>query len=125
MNKYSPNITMDNIYKRYLLFLVGCMGARLALVLLARNLPLNWLRIMGFVTLIPGLGFLWIYFTNSRKTGREVFGEKIWWNSLRPLHGLLYLAFSYLAITKERSAWEVLALDVVIGLIAFLHKHFT
>ena len=73
---------MENIYKRYALFLVGCMGARIALVVLARFLPLDWLRVMGFVTLLPGLGFLWIYFTNSRKTGGEVFGEKIWWNSL-------------------------------------------
>ena len=115
---------MENIYKRYALFLVLCIGARIALAVLARFLPLNYLRIMGFLTLAPGLGFLWIFLTGARKTGPEVFGGKIWWNSLRPLHGLLYLAFSYLAITKERSAWQFLALDVFIGLVAFVNEHF-
>ena len=27
---------------------------------------------------------------NLRKTGLEVFGDKIWWNNLRPIHGILY-----------------------------------
>ena len=115
---------MDNLYKRYALFLGLCIGTRIMLAVLAKVLPPEWLRIMGYITIIPGLGFLSIYLSGARKRGGEVFGDKIWWNSLRPLHGLLYLVFSYLAITGDKSAWQVLALDVFIGLLAFVNEHF-
>ena len=29
-----------------------------------------------------------------RKTGKEVFGSKIWWNDLRPVHASLYILFA-------------------------------
>ena len=79
---------------------------------------------MGYMALIPTLGFLVIYSGNLRKTGVEVFGERIWWNDLRPIHGILYLAFAYLAINKHKNAYKVLLADVTIGLLSFLAYHF-
>lgn len=115
---------MDTLHKRYLLFLVACIGSRSLLVLLAKTLKTAYLPYMGALALLPAIGFFYIYFTGSRKTGAEVFGQKIWWNELRPLHGTLYLLFSYLAITKNSYAYVALLVDVIIGLLAFFNHHF-
>lgn len=115
---------MDNLHKRFLLFLIGCIGLRLFLVYIAKNISLQMLRYMGFITLIPAFGFFYIYLSGSRKTGAEVFGDKIWWNNLRPIHGILYLLFSYNAIIGKRNAWMYLLIDVVFGLVSFLIHHF-
>lgn len=55
--------------------------------------------------------------------GPETFGEKIWWNDLRPLHGSLYIIFSLLDFQKFSYSWIVLTVDVIIGLTAFLIFH--
>jgi hypothetical protein len=60
----------------------------------------------------------------SRARGPEIFGDKIWWNNLRPIHGLLYLLFSYNAIIGNQNSWIYLLIDVSFGLISFLTKHF-
>ena len=118
------DIDMDNLHKRFLLFLIGCIGMRLFLVYIAKNISLQMLRYMGFITLIPAFGFFYIYLSGSRKTGAEVFGDKIWWNNLRPIHSILYLLFSYNAIIGNQNAWMYLLIDVVFGLVSFLMHHF-
>ena len=79
---------------------------------------------MGYLALSISFGFMYIFLTGSRETGAEVFGEKIWWNNLRPLHSLLYFLFAYNAIIGNRNAWIYLLIDVVIGLISFLIFHY-
>jgi hypothetical protein len=78
---------------------------------------------MGYLALLPAIGFMYIYLTGSRQTGAEVFGDKIWWNDLRPIHALLYLLFSYNAINGNKNAWVYLLIDVLIGLNSFLIFH--
>ena len=114
---------MNDMQKRFLLFLIGCIGVRSILVLLAKNTSVYVLKILGYLALLPAIGFIYIYLTGSRQTGAEVFGEKIWWNSLRPIHAMLYLLFAYNAINGVKSAWIYLLIDVVIGLISFLVYH--
>ena len=114
---------MDTLQKRILLFLVGCIGVRLLLVYIAKNIDIKLLKYMGYITLIPAFGFIYIYLTGSRKTGPEVFGSKIWWNNLRPIHAILYLLFSYNAIIGNRNAWIYLLIDVLLGLISLLVYH--
>ena len=109
--------------KRFLLFLIGCIGTRLILVYIAKNINLQMLKYMGYLTLIPAVGFIYIYLTGTRQTGPEVFGEKIWWNNLRPIHALLYILFSYNAINGNKNAWIYLFFDVIFGLISFLTYH--
>lgn len=106
--------------KRNIMFLFGCIGTRALLVLLAMYLPTKFLPWMGVAALFPAVGFFLIFLTGMRKTGAEVFGNKIWWNALRPVHGSLYFLFAYLAITKNPNAWAALLADVVFGLSAFL-----
>jgi len=115
---------MNTLYKRYILFLIGCIGSRLILVYIAKNISTNLLKYLGYFLLIPALGFTYIYLTDSRKTGKEVFGNKIWWNKLRPIHALLYFIFSYNAIIGNKCAWIYLFIDVLFGLISFLTYHF-
>ena len=85
---------MDNYTTRIVLFLIGCIGIRSILVYIAKNININYLPIMGYLALLPAIGFLYIFMNNLRKTGLEVFGDKIWWNLLRPIHGILYLFFA-------------------------------
>ena len=115
---------INNIYlKRILIFLFGCITVRLLLVYLAKTLPTKYLKYMGYIALIPAIGFAYIFITGSRKTGAEVFGDKIWWNNLRPVHSLLYFIFAYLAINASTKAFIPLLIDVIIGLVSFLVYH--
>ena len=114
---------MNTIQRRFLYFLIGCIGSRTLLTILAKKIDNNYLPILGYIALLPAMGFLYIYATGSRKTSIEVGGDKIWWNSLRPLHSFLYFLFAYNAITKNSQSWKILAIDVSIGLLAFLFHH--
>jgi hypothetical protein len=116
---------MNTIQKRFLLFLFGCIGTRSLLVYIAKNLSKQYLFYLGWLTLIPAIGFMYIFLTGTRQTGAEVFGDKIWWNDIRPVHGFLYLIFAYLAINKNKNAWIVLLIDVIFGLVMFINHHYT
>ena len=115
---------MNTIQKRFLLFLFGCIGTRSLLVYLAKNVNKPYLRYMGYLSILPAIGFFYLFLTGSRQTGAEVFGDKIWWNDLRPIHGLLYLLFAYSAINGNTFAWIYLLVDVIIGLVSFLSFHY-
>jgi hypothetical protein len=116
---------MNNKQKRLILFLFGCIGTRSLLVYIATTTNKHLLNIMGYLALLPAIGFFYIYFTGSRKTGIEVFGDKIWWNNLRPIHGTLYSLFAYNAINGNSNAYLYLLVDVIFGLVSFLLYHFT
>jgi hypothetical protein len=115
---------MNTEQKRIALFLFGCMGTRLGFAWLAYVASPRLLTALGYLALLPAIGFFAIYFLGLRKTGPEVFGDRIWWNHLRPIHGTLYAAFAYAAITGQSYAWKILLADAVIGLMAFLNHHF-
>ena len=117
-------IALNSIKKRIFLFLIFCMGARLGLAFLAKKIDINYLPYLGYILMFPALGFILIYMFGLRKTGRETFGARIWWNNLRPIHGMFYLLASLMAIKKDRRCWVVLLLDAVLGLMAFTAHHF-
>jgi hypothetical protein len=114
----------ENKLKRMLLFFFGCMGARFGIAWLAY--AQRWLLpYMGAVAVLIALSFIIIYVGGYRKTGPEVFGDKIWWNNLRPVHAFMYASFAVLAFSTRYSnhAWKVLLADAIIGLVAFIHHH--
>ena len=115
---------MNNIKQRMLMFLIGCIGVRSIFVVIAKYINTNYLKYLGFLALLPAIGFMYIYLTGSRTTGREVFGDKIWWNNLRPIHSILYFLFAYNAIIGNKQAWIYLMVDVLFGLISFLIYHY-
>ena len=115
---------MNDLQKRFLMFLIGCIGVRSLFVIIAKYVNTQYLKYLGYLALLPAIGFIYIYLTGSRKTGPETFGEKIWWNNLRPIHAILYLLFAYNAITGNKQAWLYLLADVLFGLLSFLIHHY-
>lgn len=109
---------MDAHQKRALLFLLGCMPARLFICYLAWNNP-ELLPLLGKLALIPAVGFAVIYAFGLRTSGPEAFGDKIWWNSLRPVHACLWGLFAVLAMQQNPHAWKVLFIDTLLGLVAW------
>ena len=109
--------------KRILLFLFGCIVTRLLFVLISYKININYLPYLGYLAILPAIGFMYIYLTGSRKQGPEVFGKKIWWNDLRPIHSMLYFLFAYYAIQKNKNSYKFLLADVILGLIAFTMYH--
>ena len=116
---------MSTLHKRFLLFLIGCIGSRTLIAYIAKVAQPRLLTIMGYLALLPVIGWIYIIITGTRQTGPEVFGDKIWWGDLRPIHASLYALFAYYAIHKDSGAWKFLAADVIIGLGAFLWHHFS
>ena len=114
---------MEDIQKRFLLFLILCIGIRLLFVYLAKTLDKKYVKIMALPAIVISIGFFYIFLTGSRKTGAETFGSKIWWNILRPIHGFLYLYFAYLALSENNLAYIPLLIDVILGIISFLSYH--
>ena len=115
---------MNNIKQRILLFLIGCVGVRFLFVVIAKNIDINYLKYLGYLALIFAIGFMYIYMTGIRKTGPETFGDKIWWDNLRPIHSIFYFLFAYNAIIGNKQSWMFLLADVVFGLIDFLIYHY-
>ena len=114
-----------NLRKRFILFLFGCILLRLYIAYYAKTRPIENLKTLAYLALIVSFGFMYIYITGIRKTGTEVFGDKIWWNNFRPIHSILYFLFAYnILVTKNKEAWKFLGIDVSIGLIAFLNHHY-
>lgn len=99
-------------------FLIGCIGARLLLALYAKNTTPEALQKMGYVAIIPAIGFMYLYMNDLRKVAFEA-GGSVWWNDLRPIHGVLYLLFAMYAIKEKQCAWIILLFDVMIGLVAW------
>lgn len=102
---------------RIVLFLGVCVVARSTLAYLAH---LYWehplFRAVSLLALLPALGWLILYFTDSRLTARETFGGRMWWHQLRLPHALLYLNFVIYAHRNPQYAWVPLAADVALGL---------
>jgi hypothetical protein len=112
------------LQKRIALFLTGCFGTRLALVYAAKVAKPAVLEVLGAIALLPAVGFFYIYITGARKTGPEVFGDKIWWNHMRPFHGFMYALFAVMALFHIPYAWTILLLDTFVGFGAFVNHHF-
>jgi hypothetical protein len=107
--------------KRLALFLFGCIGTRLTFAYIAKT-QTELLPYMAIIAILISTGLMYFYLSGTRTTGPEVFGEKIWWNHLRPVHAALYLAFAILAAQKNKSAYWILFIDAMIGLGAELQK---
>lgn len=115
---------MNIIQKRFILFLLLCIPIRFLFVYISKNINKKYLPYMGYLALLPAIGFAYIYIFNKRKTGIETGGEKIWWNNLRPTHSFLYFYFAYLAINQKNNAFIPLFVDVIIGFISFIGYHY-
>ena len=119
---------MNDIFiKRAMLFLLGCIPMRLFLVFLVKTIPVYYLPYLGFIGLLMGLSFLYLFFFGNKLADGQLSwtGEKyIWWNQFRIFHGLFYLLFAFFAIQKQQTyAWQTLLLDVIVGVTAWATHH--
>jgi hypothetical protein len=112
---------MDELCKRLILFIFGCIGIRCLFVIIAKNSTKKNLKYLGYLALIPVIGF--IYSSYSKK---EIgfFKGKVWWANLRLVHACLYLFFAINAINGNENAWIYLLIDVLIGTIGFIVHHY-
>lgn len=108
---------MDNLTKRFILFLFLCIPSRALITYTAFKYPEFSLTYLKYPAYLISFGFIFIFIFNLRKVGAETFNEPIWWNHLRPLHSILWLLFALTNI------WQFLATDTLIGLLAFLSHH--
>ena len=106
---------------RIKLFLFACVTLRLAIVYIVKITPQNYLPYIGYIAIIVSIGFAY-NFIKPKKIG--AFGQKAWWNYMRPIHSILYLILAILAIQKNKYAYIPTLIDVIIGLIAFINHHF-
>ena len=116
-------MSVSPIQKRFLLFLLLCIPARLVITAVAKYMPLKYLPILGAIFIIIGVSFLYLNLFNKRLTGLETGGDVIWWNDLRPVHGFLAILFGILAMSKVRDAWVVLLIDTIFGFVSFITYH--
>ena len=119
---------MNDIQKRFILFIFGCIPARLVLVYLAKSN--KYARIVAYFSVLVSIGFMYIYITDKRKTGIEVMGDTIWWNHLRPIHSVLFGLFALFTLSSllvkkyTQYNWLLLLGDTLLGICMFLYYHF-
>lgn len=113
---------MDKI-TRIFAFLVICLGIRLLFAYIAKNLSKENLRLSSIPAAILGLTFIILYLFDLRKTGVEA-GGTIWWNKIRPIHGVIYILYAIYAFKGEKNAYYVLIFDVLVGFIAWLNNYY-
>jgi hypothetical protein len=94
----------------------GCIPARLLMAYIAYVTSTAYLPFLGVLAVMPVIGFMYFYIAGTRKVG--AFGEKVWWNDLRPVHAGLYVMFALAAMTKTKTAWLFLLLDALVGIFA-------
>jgi hypothetical protein len=114
---------MNNIDKRIAMFVLLCIPARVLLMHLVKNKK-NMRNVLIPVLFAISLGFIFIYSSGIRSVGSETFGAKIWWNSLRPLHSLLYFISALLLLYNNNNAHIPLLIDILVGFSAFLYTHY-
>ena len=61
---------MNSIQKRFLLFLIGCIGTRSLFVIIAKQININYLSYLGYLSLIPAFGFIYILLDQEKRALR-------------------------------------------------------
>jgi uncharacterized membrane protein YdcZ (DUF606 family) len=109
-----------------ILFLFVCLVIRFLFVIVALYVSPDTVKLyMSPIAFVIGISFIVIYLFDLRKTGQEVIGKSksIWWNNLRPVHGIMYLLFAIAGYHKMKFAWVFLLIDVILGILAHAVKY--
>ena len=116
---------MNSLLRRVLLFVFFCIPSRVLLAYGAKYASRAVKVLLAKIALVISFGFMYIFVTGIRKTGMETMGAPIWWNALRPVHSILYASYALMTFAKKQNAYLPLVVDVVIGFLGFLMKHFS
>jgi hypothetical protein len=133
MQRAIMSIINEKCYKTHL-FLLGCIGLRLALVFGAYKLLSSpssgtnesYRKMFSIFTLIIGISFILLWTCGLRQTARESTApnNKVWWNDLRPIHGILWVIFGIMLYNNVKYAWIVLLFDTLFGLERWIQYRF-
>ena len=104
-------------------FLIGCIPVRIIIALLPIYIDKCYLFYYGIILFCISLSFAYLYFNNLRLNAPEG-GGITWWAKYRIIHALLYLIASLYAFQGMRTATVPLSLDVIIGFLLFINKHY-
>ena len=106
-------------------FLLLCIPVRILLAALSQIIPSEYLKLYGFLLLLIGLSFLYLYFNNLRLGAPEAGGET-WWAPFRLLIGFFYIAAATYSFQGKRDLiWIPLSMDIVFGMVIFMLKHYS
>tara|TARA_B100000405_G_scaffold87553_1_gene60642 strand:- start:284 stop:658 length:375 start_codon:yes stop_codon:yes gene_type:complete len=109
--------------QRKLLFIVGCVPARILLAFCPLILNEYLLLSVSVILAIIGFSFLTLFYFDLRLSATEG-GGQTWWNKLRQTHGILYVAAGLAIASGKRVATScILFLDLVIGVVSWLRQH--
>jgi len=116
------NIKNNKKYSIFFLFLFGCIGSRILFSLMVARGPVFIVKVLGILYAILGVGSIVIKVFGLRKD-KGAFQNKIWWDDLRYIHGILYITTSYLIWNQKRyAACGVILLDASISLGRYIQK---
>lgn len=107
-----------------IVFILGCIICRAIIAYGMSYIPTRFLPYMGTITMIPFIGFSYIYLNDLRKVGLETGGKEIWWNDMRPVHGAIYYMFSIMALKSNKHAYLALVLDVIVAIFVFIYHYY-
>ena len=113
---------MNDFQKRFLMFIFGCIVVRSIIAYIAKVMNPEYLPYVAVIFLFGAIRFIYLFFTNP--TGPQFLGKDIWWNNIRPIHFVLYLAFAITAFMKLSYSWIFLALDVIVAFSSFIIFHY-
>lgn len=79
----------------------------------------NNLRLLfALFYLFSGIGLFYHFITKNRKLG--AFSQNIWWDFLRPIHGIIFILSSMLLYYKFKNTYILLLIDTLIGIYFFM-----
>jgi len=116
--------------KRAHLFLFGCITTRFFIAYLAykfASTPTKTsqhnLKLLANISLLIGVSFWSLYLFHLRQDAPEA-GGVTWWNSLRPVHGSLWLLAGYMMHQPnlQNYAYIILLIDTLLGLERWVHQ---
>ena len=106
-----------------ILYILGCITCRAIIAYGISHAPKRFLPYIGTITMIPFIGFSYIYLNDLRKVGLETGGKEIWWNDIRPVHAAIYYVFSLMALKSNKQAYLALVFDVIVAIFVFSYHY--
>ena len=101
-------------------YYVLCIFVRLSLAYSVYYVQKMQVRYMfAFLYFILSVGALYQYIIKTRTVG--AFHNKVWWDSLRPIHALLFLFTSIGLFYKYKYSYVFLLLDTVISVLGYIY----
>lgn len=110
---------MTSIANRKRLFMFGCVPIRIFFIYIAKKASRNQLRLLSIPALLISISFMY-----QQKKGKKIgfFGGPVWWQ--RNNHAMIWLIFAFLAYKKNPYAYIALIIDLMIGIVSFIHNYY-